>query len=121
MGRMGKKIVHFEIMGKNAARLHAFYAELFDWNLGQPMAEMGNYAMVDPASSGVAGGIGEQSDGAARVTLYTEVEDLQATLDKAVALGGTVAMPPTEIPGIVTFALFQDPEGNLFGLTKANA
>jgi predicted enzyme related to lactoylglutathione lyase len=113
------KIVHFEIMGKDAVKLHKFYADLFDWKIGEPMAEMGFYGQVDAASSGVPGGIGQQPDGASRVTLYTQVDDLQATLDKVVALGGKVAMPPTEIPGIVTFAMFHDPEGNLFGLTKA--
>jgi predicted enzyme related to lactoylglutathione lyase len=113
------KIVHFEIMGKDAVKLHKFYADLFGWKIGEPMAEMGFYGMVDAESSGVAGGIGQEPDGGARVTLYTQVDDLQATLDKAVALGGKVAMPPTAIPGVVTFAMFQDPEGNVFGLTKA--
>jgi hypothetical protein len=75
--------------------------------------------MVDAESSGVAGGIGQEPGGASRVTLYTQVDDLQATLDKAVTLGGKVTVPPTEIPGAVTFAMFQDPEGNVFGLTKA--
>jgi predicted enzyme related to lactoylglutathione lyase len=116
---MGARIVHFEIMGKDAPKLHRFYADLFGWNIGAPAAEMGNYAMVEAETSGVAGGIGEQPDGASRVTLYTQVDDLQATLDKAVALGGKVAVPPTEIPGVVTFAMFQDPAGNVFGLTKA--
>jgi hypothetical protein len=115
---MSAKIVHFEIMGNDAAKLHKFYADLFGWNIGAPAPEMGNYAMVDAESSGVAGGIGQEQGGGNRVTLYTQVDDLQATLDKAVALGGKVAMPPTEIPGVVTFALFHDPEGNVFGLIK---
>jgi predicted enzyme related to lactoylglutathione lyase len=119
MKRMGEKIVHFEIMGDDAAKLHKFYADLFGWSIGPAMAEMGNYAMVDAASSGLAGGIGQEQGGGTRVTLYTQVDDLQATLDKAVALGGKIAMPPTEIPGVVTFAMFQDPAGNVFGLTKA--
>jgi predicted enzyme related to lactoylglutathione lyase len=27
-------------------------------------------------------------------------------------------MPPTEIPNVVTIAMFQDPEGNVIGLLK---
>ena len=51
--------------------------------------------------------------------MYAQVPDLQATLDKAVALGASVLMPPTEIvPGTVTMAMFTDPAGNIFGLTK---
>ena len=49
---------------------------------------------------------------------FVQVPDLQATLDKAIASGATVLMPPTEIPGTVTLATFADPEGNVMGLTK---
>ena len=42
----------------------------------------------------------------------------QAYLDKAEELGGKTVMPPTEIPDIVTLAMFSDPEGNLIGMIK---
>jgi predicted enzyme related to lactoylglutathione lyase len=115
---MGHKIVHFEIMGKDAVRLQKFYAELFDWKIGEPAAEMGFYGLVDADSSGLPGGIGQDPTGTPRTTIYVQVPDLQATLDQAVARGGKVMMPPTEIPGIVTMAMFGDPEGNVIGLIK---
>lgn len=115
---MGRAIVHFEIMGKDAVRLQKFYAELLDWKIGEPMAEMGFYGLVDGGSSGLPGGVGQDPSGAARVTIYAQVPDLQATLDQAVARGGKVVMPPTEIPGIVTMAMFADPDGNVMGLVK---
>ncbi|MDQ6774370.1 MAG: VOC family protein [Candidatus Dormibacteraeota bacterium] len=115
---MGQPIIHVEIMGKNAVGLQKFYGELFGWQIGEPQAEMGNYAMVDAASSGVAGGIGEEPGGQTRVTVYVEVPDLQAGLDRAVALGGRVVMPPMELPG-VTMAQFADPDGNITGLVKS--
>jgi len=115
---MGQPIVHFEIMGKDASKLHKFYGDLFGWKVGEAMPDMGNYALVDGASSGLAGGIGEDSDGDARVTIYAQVPDLQATLDRAVAMGGKVLMQPTEIPGSVTFAMFADPAGNTMGIIK---
>jgi predicted enzyme related to lactoylglutathione lyase len=31
-----------------------------------------------------------------------------------------VVMPPTEIPGVTWLALFTDPDGNVFGLTKGS-
>jgi hypothetical protein len=42
--------------------------------------------------------------------------DLQATLDKVESLGGKTVTPVTEIPGVVTFAEFQDPQGRVVGL-----
>jgi len=29
-----------------------------------------------------------------------------------------VVLPPTNVPGVVTFALFKDPAGNLMGLVQ---
>ncbi|HEV8636955.1 MAG TPA: VOC family protein [Chloroflexota bacterium] len=115
---MPNQVVHFEIMGKDAIRLQKFYAELFGWKVGEAMPDMGFYGLVDAGSSGLAGGIGQEPDGRTRVTVYVQVPDLQATLDRAVAMGGTVMMPPMEIPGVVTLAQFADPDGNVIGLTK---
>src|ERR1700686_1737483 len=112
---MGSPIVHFEIIGKDAAQLKEFYAQLFDWQIGDLMGpDMGNYALIDGASSGLAGGIGQSDDGNPRTSVYAQVPDLQAALDKAVALGGAIVVPPTEIPGVVSIALFSDPAGNIF-------
>ena len=115
---MGQPVVHFEIMGKDATKLHKFYADLFSWNVGEAMPDMGMYGMVDAASSGLAGGIGQDPSGTARTTIYVSVPDLQATLDKAVSMGGKVVMPPMDIPGVVSLAQFSDPDGNVIGLVK---
>jgi len=48
---------------------------------------------------------------------YVEVEDVQAYLDKATALGGKMLVPPVKIP-TGTFAWFSDPDGNMIGLVK---
>jgi uncharacterized protein len=115
---MGSPIVHFELIGKDAAGLKEFYTQLFDWKIGELMPDTGNYGLIDAASSGLAGGIGQSDDGKPRASVYAMVPDLQAALDNAVALGGAVVMPPTDIPGSVSIALFSDPAGNIVGLLK---
>lgn len=113
---MGKPVVHWEINAKNPAALHAFYAQLFGWKIdvNNPI----KYGLVSTGGEvGINGGIGP-ADGEAYVTFYVRVEDLQAYLDKAVKLGGKIVVPPTEIPGMVTFAIFADPEGFRIGLVK---
>lgn len=115
---MGRPIVHFEIMGKDAVQLQKFYAQLFGWKISDPAPEMGFYGMVDGASSGVAGGIGQEPGGKTRVSVYVQVPDLQGTLDQAVALGATVTLPPTQIPGGPTIAMFADPSGNITGVLQ---
>jgi predicted enzyme related to lactoylglutathione lyase len=109
-------VAHFEIVGADGTKLQNFYRELFDWevNADNPM----NYGLVDPSSAGVGGGIGGSPDGSSHVTVYVAVDDPQAYLDRIEQMGGKTIMPVTEIPGMVTFAQFADPEGNMVGLIK---
>lgn len=117
-------VVHFEITGKDAKKLQSFYSKLFDWqiNTDNPM----NYGLVNAAGNGtevgkgsIGGGVAEAQEGApASVTFYVQVPDLEATLKKVASMGGKTIVPPTEIPNMVTFAMFLDPEGNAVGLVK---
>ncbi len=115
---MGAPVTHFEIISRNGERLQEFYAKLFDWkiNADNPM----KYGLVEKAGRGIGGGISNPGpDGMTHVTFYAEVADPQATLDMAVGMGGSVVLPVTEVPGMVTYALFTDPDGNRVGITKA--
>src|SRR5262245_31442199 len=103
---MASPVVHFEILGKNGTKLQDFYRNLFDWkiNAENPM----KYGLVEAANSkSIGGGIGASQNGApGMVTVYVQVPDLQTQLDKVESLGGKTIVPPTEVPGYVTFALF---------------
>ena len=116
---MAYPVVHFEVTGKDRAKLTSFYTELFDWQTQDFSGpDMPDYTMVERAEGGIAGGIGQAPDGAGgHVTFYVAVPDPQATLDQAVSLGGSVLMPVSELP-MVTLALFADPEGNMVGIVK---
>lgn len=115
---MGAPVTHFEIISRNGERLQEFYSRLFDWKIdaSNPM----KYGMVKKEGNGIGGGISNPGpDGMTHVTIYAEVADPQVTLDMAVGMGGSVVMPVTEIPGMVTYALFTDPDGNRVGIVKA--
>lgn len=113
---MPNPVVHFEILGKDGAPLQQYYANLFGWNVDahNPM----QYGMVQPQGGGIGGGITASQDGSTGVCIYIAVPDLQATLEKAVELGGKVIHEVTVVPGMVTFAQFQDPQGNIIGIVK---
>ena len=76
--------------------------------------------MVQGGNGGIGGGVGKSEDGGAgHVTFFVEVDDPEAYLAKAEKLGGTIVVPPTEIPSYnLTFAYFTDPQGHLIGLSK---
>jgi predicted enzyme related to lactoylglutathione lyase len=113
---MPNPVTHFEIVGgTDGKKLQDYYAQLFGWKVdaSNPM----NYGIVEAQDGrGTGGGISASQDGKPAVTFYVEVDNPQAYLDKAVSLGGKVIMPVTTIPGMVTFAQFADPEGNVIGI-----
>jgi len=112
---MGAPVVHFEIMGGKGGELETFYRELFGWkiNSDNPM----KYGVVETGGGpGINGGVGPSNDGNKRVSIYAQVEDLQAVLDRAERLGGKTVLPPTQVPGGPKLAMFADPAGNITGL-----
>ena len=115
---MPNPVVHFEIAGSDPKALQEFYGALFGWDINSdnPM----NYGVVDTQAGGINGGI-EGEVRAPGTVVYVEVNDLQAYLDKIEQAGGKTVTPVTEIPDMVTFATFTDPEGNVMGLVKSQS
>jgi predicted enzyme related to lactoylglutathione lyase len=77
-----------------------------------------SYGAVDTQADGINGGIGP-AQGPNQVTFYIEVDDLQGTLTQIELAGGKTVVPVMEVPGVVTFAQFADPDGNVVGLVKS--
>ena len=114
---MANAVTHFEIHGIDGKKSQDFYASLFGWKIdaNNPM----NYGMVSaPGGEGIGGGIAPAM-GQPMVTIYVEVEDLDATLKMAESLGGKTILPPSDVEGGPKLAQFADPDGNVIGLTQA--
>lgn len=110
--------MHFEIGAADDAPLVAFYGELFGWGLQS--FEGGGYTLVDTrGGSGINGGIGKSQTGEPWSAFYVETDDLQATLDKVISLGGKTVLPATDFGGAVTIAMFSDLDDLLVGLVRS--
>jgi uncharacterized protein len=115
---MGDPVVHFAVGAVDDEPLVRFYGELFGWK-PQPIPGA-SYTVLDTQSGGgINGGIGKSQTGRPWSSFYVAVDDPQAVLDKAESLGAKTAVPVTEIPGMVTFAMFDDPDGLLIGVVKS--
>jgi predicted enzyme related to lactoylglutathione lyase len=123
---MGQPVVHFEIAGKDAAKLQDYYSQLFGWEIdaNNPMGyglvpREGN---VNADGIGIGGGISAGPEGyGGHVTFYVEVPDAEAAMAQAEQLGGTRMMGPMEVMDGLTIGLFTDPEGHVIGVTEAAA
>ena len=51
---------------------------------------------------------------------YVHVEDADATAERAKKLGGTITVPPTDIPNVGRFAVITDTQGGTIGILKPN-
>jgi predicted enzyme related to lactoylglutathione lyase len=102
-------VVHWEIEARDPERQRAFYADLFNWEIGSgPIMQV--EAGVGGPEPGPAGHIrGSERSG---VNLYVQVQDLRASLARAGELGATVVGEPFDVPGGPTIAAIADPEGN---------
>ena len=111
---MTHPVIHFEFGGPDGPELNDFYSHMFGWGVheGGP-----GYWLLDPGEEGIAGGVLQTSgEVSSYVTVYVAVDDVGLALDRAAALGGASVVPPREIPGVGSFAMFSDPAGNLVGL-----
>jgi predicted enzyme related to lactoylglutathione lyase len=93
--KTGKPVVHFEIGCRDSAKTQAFYGQLFDWDITQA----GPAATINTGAEGINGHITALGHEPFNyVTVYVQVDDLQAYLDKATALGGKTLVKPCPFP-----------------------
>lgn len=109
-------VVHFEVVGTDAGKTRDFYGKIFGWKF-DVMPEQ-DYGVVDNGGNGINGGVAGYAGEKPHAIFYAAVPDPQATLDQIEKLGGKVVTPVTEIPNVVTFAIFSDPDGNVVGIIK---
>jgi predicted enzyme related to lactoylglutathione lyase len=109
-------VIHWEIGTRDASGLQKFYSDLFDWKITPAGPE---YALVAAEDEGIGGGIMQVTDGMPPyLTFYVEVDDLESALARSNELGANAIVPPTSIPGVGRFAMFQDPDEHVVGLLE---
>lgn len=110
-----RPVVHFEITSPDPGRLIPFYEAMFNWPV-----EAGEGLRAFPPGLGgpEPGPAGHFREGAPGVHLYIQVHDLDASLARAVELGGAVAFGRFDVPNGPTIAAITDPDGNTVGLVQ---
>jgi predicted enzyme related to lactoylglutathione lyase len=117
---VANQVVHFEVIGTDAAQLRTFYSQAFGWNLASEPNTGDSYAVVENGGS-LTGGIGACPDGEypGHVTFYVGVEDITSSLQAVERFGGKTLRGPIPLPNSRgQFAHIEDPQGHMIGLVQ---
>jgi predicted enzyme related to lactoylglutathione lyase len=115
MSDWARPVVHWAITARDPDKQRAFYAALFNWNIGDgPIMNID--AGIGSPEPGPGGHI--QAGDAPGIALYVQVRDIKESLVRAVELGGEKVSDPFDVPGGPTIAFVKDPEGNALTLVQ---
>jgi predicted enzyme related to lactoylglutathione lyase len=117
--------IHFEIHAADMDRAQHFYEEMFGWSFRE--GGQADYRLIATGGDGpgIDGGMvrrrGPAPQGGEPVDAFVctiGVDDLDAQLARAQALGGAVALPRMAVPGVGWLAYVRDCEGNILGMIE---
>jgi predicted enzyme related to lactoylglutathione lyase len=114
------RLTHFAINADDVDAARVFYRQAFGWQFA-PWGPPGFYRLDadDPAGPGVTAAIQQRRDLLAGPTTGFEctvgVEDVDRTMNAAMAAGGRVLMDRTTIAGVGHLVWLADPSGNVVG------
>lgn len=111
---MPSPVVFWELLVKDLRKQYSFFSGLFDWDY---KANPGQH-WVCVSTGDAEGTITQATPPASDLTLHVQVDDVAATVDKAIRLGARVVYPPEATAEGGMMALIRDPEGNLLWLLK---
>lgn len=110
------RFVWHDLMTTDLERSQAFYRELFDWSIESvPMGPV-IYSMIVTGTGPIGGMMEEKSIPMSHWMPYCAVKDVDATAARCQELGGSVCVPPTDIPGTGRFAVCGDRQGAYFSI-----
>ncbi|HEV8538581.1 MAG TPA: VOC family protein [Bacteroidota bacterium] len=111
-----------ELGTSNEQAAGKFYTQLFGWGT-KSMPLTPPYTVFSNSGSDIGGmyRLTDQMKGMPSHWLpYFNVADCDAAAQKAKSLGGSIHIPPTDIPNTGRFAYVQDPFGAVFAIIKLN-
>jgi predicted enzyme related to lactoylglutathione lyase len=117
-GPWNGRFVWHDLMTKDGAKAQAFYSALFGWEVQEIPMQGCTYRMIH-AGPGPIGGIVEDANiPMAHWMPYLATADVDQAAAKCAQLGGSMCVPPTDLPGTGRFAVVGDPQGAYFSLYK---
>src|SRR5450755_2701705 len=117
---MPNPFAHIELSTDDVKKAKKFYQAVFAWKLNDMPAMA--YTMID-VGGGVGGGMQKKPMPEAPTAWlpYVQVDDVKATMAKAIKGGGSAVLPFQEIGDMGAIGIFVDPAGAMLGVWEAKA
>ncbi|MEZ5465120.1 MAG: VOC family protein [Lysobacteraceae bacterium] len=115
--REDNAVTWVELATRDLAGSESFYSQMFDWTIDEHQNAPVAYRLIGDKTSecGNFGGLLKMSEEWGQVpphwSIYVQVQDVDATLAKAVELGGRINVPGFDAPGVGRIGQFADPAG----------
>jgi uncharacterized protein len=117
------RFVWYELMTTDIETAKAFYANVVGWGTRDASMPGLLYSLFTVEKAPVTGMMNLPED-ARRVEVpphwigYVGVDDVDAAVDRTKQLGGTVRVPPTDVPNVSRFSVIADPQMATLALIK---
>jgi uncharacterized protein len=111
-----------ELATRDMARAEAFYTDLFGWSMSEHHASPASGYRIFGNGDGMLGGLLQMTEEWGEMpshwAFYIQVDSVDATVEKALALGGKLCFPAFDAPGVGRIARIDDPAGAGFYLIR---
>ncbi|MGC2201662.1 MAG: VOC family protein [Stellaceae bacterium] len=120
------RFVWYELMAADSEAAKDFYSKVMGWGT-QPGPVPGMAYTIFTTAGMPVGGLMAQPEDARKMGAppswigYIAADDVDATVERIKRLGGTVHVPPSDIPNVGRFSVVADPQTAVFALFKSPA
>jgi uncharacterized protein len=118
------RFVWYELSTTDLAAAKTFYAAVVGWAVGDAAMPGAAYSLFSAGETSIGGAM-QLPETARRMGAkpmwigYVGVDDVDAAVGRLKSLGGTLYVPPTDIPDIGRFAVVADPQLATLALIKS--
>jgi predicted enzyme related to lactoylglutathione lyase len=114
---MANPVIHIEHISSNLEQGLQFYTKLFDWKVeDMPVPDSEPYKVVKANEGANVGFLGVPDTNRPTWLTYIRVDDIKASVAKAVALGATVVEEVAEFGEYGWSSVISDPAGAVFAI-----
>lgn len=118
--------IWYELMTSDPEAAGRFYADVIGWSVGgfggATISGEGDYRIFTaPDGEGVGGMMKAPGNAPPGWFGYISVDDVDAATEAVTQAGGSVHVPPTDLPGVGRMALLADPQGAPFYVMRGSS